>query len=83
VQAPTEVAAGTSFAASWTGPDAPGDYISIVPADATAWTNESYFYTRTGPSGTLTAPDAPGAYEIWYIFGGSRELLESVPITVN
>ena len=25
----------------------------------------------------------PGAYEIWYIFGGSRELLESVPITVN
>jgi Ca-activated chloride channel homolog len=81
--APLTVQRGSEFEVSWTGPDAPSDYITILPAGATAWTNESYFYTRTGPSGTLTAPDAPGAYEIWYIFGGSRELLESVPITVN
>lgn len=81
--APPTVQRGSDFEVSWTGPDAPSDYITILPAGATAWTNESYFYTRDGSPGTLTAPDTPGAYEVWYIFGGSRELLESVPITVN
>jgi Ca-activated chloride channel homolog len=81
--APATVQRGSEFEVSWTGPDAPGDYITILPAGAAAWTNEGYFYTSAGSSGTLTAPDTPGAYEIWYIFGGSRELLESIAITVD
>src|SRR5687768_11206770 len=39
VEGPGEVEAGAEFDVSWTGPDDQGDYIAIVPAGATEWTN--------------------------------------------
>ncbi len=83
LEAPATVARGAEILVSWTGPDGPGDYISVLPAGATEWTNEPYFYTGAGSPGTLTAPAAPGTYEIWYIYGNPRMLLESINITVK
>jgi Ca-activated chloride channel family protein len=83
LRAPAVVARGSEFEVTWNGPDGSGDYVSILPAGSTEWTNEPYFYTSTGSPGTLTAPDAPGNYEVWYIYGSPRTFLESVSITVE
>lgn len=83
LQAPDEVEAGTDFEVSWTGPDGQGDYITIVAEGATEWTNEPYFYTADGPTGTLVASTEPGAYEIWYVTGADEEILARRPITVT
>ena len=55
---PDSVEAGADFEVAWTGPDNAGDYIAIVPVNATEWTNtDDYFSTSSGSPGDLTAPD--------------------------
>lgn len=83
LSAPAEVVAGTEFEVSWTGPDGPGDYITIVAEGADRWTNEPYFYTSTGSPGTLVAPIEEGSYEIWYVAGADESVFASRPITVS
>jgi Ca-activated chloride channel family protein len=81
--APDEVVGNTTFEVAWNGPDGPGDYVTIVPADAERWTNEDYFYTTEGSPSTLTAPLAAGAYEIWYVIGSDDTIQARRPITVT
>ena len=58
---PEEVMAGSRFEVAWNGPNGPGDYVTIVKAGTTKWTNESYFYTASANPGELVAPlDAGG-----------------------
>ena len=83
VSGPADVGANTQFEASWTGPDGNGDYVTIVAAGATRWTNEAYFYTRDGATGTLLAPVTPGAYELWYVTGSDGVAKAKQPITVT
>jgi Ca-activated chloride channel family protein len=66
LEAPAEVDAGSTFEVTWTGPDGPSDYITIVPAGSPDGTYLSYAYTASGNPARLTAPADPGAYEIWY-----------------
>lgn len=66
VKGPSSVQHGAQFEVTWTGPDGPSDYITIVPAGSPPGTYLSYVYTNTGSPVTLTAPDNPGQYEIWY-----------------
>lgn len=66
LDAPAEVAAGSTFEVTWTGPDGPSDYITIVPAGSPDGTYFSYAYTASGNPARITAPAQPGAYEIWY-----------------
>ncbi len=66
LQAPARVKAGADFQVAWTGPNGPSDYVTIVPAGSPEGTYLDYDYTASGPSLTLTAPDQPGNYEIWY-----------------
>jgi Ca-activated chloride channel family protein len=82
LDSPEEVEAGTEFDVSWTGPNGPGDYVTIVPADADEGVYESYFYTSVGAEGVLVAPVEDGAHEIRYISGVDNTTLYSVPITV-
>lgn len=83
VSGPASVGANTRFDASWTGPDGPRDYVTIVAAGATTWTNEPYFYTNTGATGQLLAPIAPGNYELWYVSGQDPKPMARAPITVT
>ncbi len=83
IDAPDEVAAGSTFQVSWTGPDGQGDYITIVAAGAPVGSFLDYFYTSTGPTGEIDAPDEPGQYELWYATERVRGVFFRVPITVN
>lgn len=84
VKADAQVPVGASFEVQWTGPNANGDYVTIVKAGATEWTNEPYFYTASTPSpGKLTAPGTPGSYELWYVSGGDEKILAKTSLTVS
>lgn len=83
IDGPDSAGAGSTFEVSWTGPNGPKDYITIVKVGATAWSNESYFYTEAGPKGTLQAPLEAGAYELWYVSGADAKIQLKVAITVT
>jgi Ca-activated chloride channel family protein len=80
---PDSVIANNEFEVSWTGPNGPGDYVTIVKAGATEWADQDYFYTRDGPTGKLTSPIEPGAYELWYVIGSDSTVQSRRPITVT
>ena len=83
LDAPQEVQAGVSFDVTWTGPNADRDYVTIVAAGATKWTNEPYFNTTSGSPSKLTAPSADGAYAIWYVSGADDSILARRAIRVT
>jgi Ca-activated chloride channel family protein len=83
VEAPAEVVAGSSFEVTWTGPNNPDDYLTIVETGAPEGSYRSYAYTSRGNPVTLTAPTEPGAYEVRYSSDSSRRTFASVPITVT
>jgi Ca-activated chloride channel family protein len=80
---PQTVESGAEFEVAWTGPANDGDYITIVAAGATEWTNEDYFYTNAGSPGELTAPTADGEYLLWYVAGADDAVLAEAAITVT
>lgn len=83
LDAPQEVAAGAKFEINWTGPRGQGDYITMVAAGATKWTNEPYFYTTGASPGTLTAPVVEGPYALWYVSGADDTILARRAIRVT
>jgi Ca-activated chloride channel family protein len=83
LDAPAEIEAGTSFQVSWTGPNGPGDFITIVAPGTARWTNESYFPTSSGSTGTLTAPLVAGPHQIRYVSGQGEVTIVAAPITVT
>ena len=83
LDAPDTVAAGTEFEVAWTGPNAQGDYVTLVEVGTTEWTNEPYFYTSTGSSGKIVAPTRAGEYELWYVSGTDDSIAARRPITVS
>ena len=84
LDAPAEVGAGEKFAVTWTGPSGQGDYITIVAAGATKWTNEPYFYASSGASpGSLVASVKDGAYALWYVSGATDTILARRAIRVT
>jgi Ca-activated chloride channel family protein len=82
LSAPAEVGGGSEFEVAWTGPNAQGDYVTIVKAGTAAWTNEDYFNTSAGSPGRLLAPTEPGAYELWYVSGADDAILVRRPIAI-
>ena len=84
VEAADAVAAGASFEVRWSGPNGPGDYITIVAAGAPAGAYLSYAYTANGSPVTLTAPQEPGSYEVRYQSESAGDKIYAVrPITVR
>jgi Ca-activated chloride channel homolog len=83
VDGPDTVLRNATFDVTWTGPDGPGDYITIVKVGAEKWSNEPYFYTYVGNPGPLTAPDGVGDYELWYVTGQGAHILARAPIAVK
>jgi hypothetical protein len=81
--APAQVAAGARFKVSWTGPNNPRDFITLVKAGTVEKTYERYVYTEKGPTLEFTAPDEPGSYELRYATGTGYLTLARAPITVG
>ena len=74
---PASVEAGSGFQVQWTGPNRPTDYVTIVAAGTSAWTDESYFYTSAGSPGTLVAPVDAGPHVLWYVSGNDDSILDA------
>ena len=83
MQADDKVAIGASLQVAWTGPNNPGDYITIVLPEARPRIYGNYTYTKPGSPVQVTAPDKPGAYEIRYITGKERRVLARRALTVE
>jgi Ca-activated chloride channel homolog len=63
---PASVVAGSNITIRWTGPNNPGDYITIVKKGARIGTYTNYQSTSQGNPVTLTTPGEPGDYELRY-----------------
>lgn len=69
------VKAGEAVEVTWTGPDHPGDYITIVPADWPEGRYAAYADTRRGSPVKIAAPKEAGAAEIRYVAGQKAKIL--------
>lgn len=83
VQVPSRVAAGARFQVQWTGPDNPGDYVTIVRPAEPAARYGSYNETRRGPALELVAPLDAGDWEVRYVAVRSKTILGRAAIVVD
>ncbi len=85
LEAPASGPHGGSVQIKWTGPNNPGDYVTIVPKGADVGTYTQYFYTKDGNPGSLSLPDQPGQYELRYSSeqASPNPTLYSLPFTVK
>ena len=68
---------------SWTGPVAPGDFISVAKPSQTAGAYVNQISVKKANPVRLRAPSDPGEFEIRYILGRGAKLLAKAPITIN
>jgi Ca-activated chloride channel family protein len=80
---PDEVGHGAPFQVAWTGPNGPGDYVTIVPLGSAQGTYLSYANTNAGTPAALTAPESGGNYELWYVAGQDTTIIGRAPILVK
>lgn len=83
VSMPASVPAGSAIDISWEGPDNPMDFITIVPAGAAAKQYDAYAYTSRGNPAKLTAPEAPGDYEVRYLTGQTYDTIAAFQFSVS
>ncbi|PUB14909.1 VWA domain-containing protein [Yoonia sediminilitoris] len=81
--APEEVVRGRQITVEWSGPNGPGDYLSLARPDAADTKYEDYIYTRAGQSVQLPAPQEPGRYELRYVMGGAKRVIARVSLEVT
>ena len=74
--------AGEKISITWSGPDYPQDYITIVKSGAREGEYLNYTYTRKGSPLMLQLPDEAGDYEIRYVEGQSSKTLASSPFKI-
>jgi len=67
IEAADEIEAGQTVEIAWTGPNAQGDYLTIVAKGATEWTDEPYVNADVASPTTLPGPTVEGDFEIWYV----------------
>ena len=75
--------AGAYIEVTWTGPDNHNDYLTIVPVGTDEGVTGNYTYTREGNPIAVQSSDYPGAYEIRYVSGQSRETRATLPLTLT
>ncbi|GHF49116.1 hypothetical protein GCM10017781_26910 [Deinococcus metalli] len=85
LSAPATTSAGSEIQVKWTGPNNPGDYVTIVKAGAPVGTYTTYFYTKDANPGRLKVPFEPGDYELRYSTEGQspNPTLATVPLTIK
>lgn len=83
LDAPVAAAAGSTVSVKWTGPNNPGDYVTIVPQSLPDGQYAAYAYTEAGSPLSIAAPKSATLGEVRYMSGqGGRVLLRrSIVIT--
>ena len=84
LDAPDTVGAGSVFDVAWTGPANPGDRITIASPEARGDQAEHFAWLENleGPA-QLRAPGHPGAYEVRYVLGNDRVVVDRRQIEVT
>jgi len=82
IDAPPVVAPSAEVSVRWSGPDAPGDFITISAPDARPEVYAAYARTSAGNPSTLPAPDI-GEYEIRYVAAAGLKILARRPLSVR
>lgn len=83
ITAPAEAIAGSTLDVTWTGPNNPGDYITIVPADLPEGRYGNYTVTSNGSPFQLLTPIMEGNAELRYMTGQGGRTLARRPIKIN
>lgn len=73
--APDEAVLGTVIVVGWTGPNNPGDYVTVVPKGAPDGQYGNYTETARGAALNLTLPPIAGDAELRYMSGQGRFVL--------
>ncbi len=80
---PSSAMAGSVIEIGWSGPDNPGDYITVVPTGAPEGQWDHYEYTARGTPLSLATSDNPGDYEVRYATAQSNVTLARSAITLT
>jgi hypothetical protein len=75
LSAPDEAAVDSDVQVTWTGPDHPGDYITVVAVATPDGQYGNYTLTSEGSPLGVKAPSAPGDAELRYMTGQGNKVL--------
>ncbi len=73
---------GTPVSITWTGPNNPGDYVTVVVKGPPDGQYGAYTHTSSGSPLTVEAPKQAGEAEIRYVAGQGDKVLARIPIRV-
>ena len=82
VQAPAEAKAVSDVSITWTGPNNPSDYITIVTASTPDGQYAAYTNTTAGSPLTVKLPKQTGHAEVRYMTGQGNKVLSRIPLKV-
>jgi Ca-activated chloride channel family protein len=82
LSAPAEAAADSDVSVTWTGPDNPGDYITVVATGTPDGQYGNYTATSQGSPMSVKAPEAAGDAELRYMTGQGNKVLARRPIKI-
>ncbi|HQF39316.1 MAG TPA: VWA domain-containing protein [Opitutaceae bacterium] len=82
LKAPEKVDVGATFTVAWTGPDASGDFITVVPKGTADDDDGNLTYTRRGSPLMMTAPVDPGEVEVRYVSGSDHAVRARAAVKV-
>lgn len=80
--AAAEAAAGADVTITWTGPNNPGDYITVVPKATPDGQYAAYTNTTSGSPLQVKAPKEAGDAEVRYMAGQGNKVLARIPIRI-
>lgn len=83
LSAPAATTVGAGVPIHWTGPNHPGDYLTIVVKTVRDGDYGGYANTSQGNPATVAAPKHPCEAEIRYMSGQGAKVLARRPITVG
>jgi len=82
LEAPAEIVLGKPVTIAWTGPNDPGDYVTIVMQGTPDAVYGNYTETKEGSPLSVTAPATPGDAEVRYVTGQGRRVLARRPLRI-
>lgn len=82
LEAAAQCVAGGEVSVTWTGPDNPGDYITLVPKGTADGQYAGYQNTSAGSPLTVKSPKEAGEAELRYMTGQGGKVLARQAITV-
>ncbi|HEX5139047.1 MAG TPA: hypothetical protein VFY93_18910 [Planctomycetota bacterium] len=82
LEAPAGIVLGKPVTISWSGPNDPGDYVTIVMQGTPDAAYGNYTETKEGSPLDVTAPATPGDAEVRYVTGKGHRVLARRPLRV-